>query len=969
MTDQSVPPLSEAEAYGEQLAHVSESPASLPHSMRHLPESHSVMKRLARPFFYLMSLLVTGVVLAAIAIIVVFHLFSQDLPDSGKLAKYQPAGMTRLYAEDGSLIAEYAKERRIFVPFREIPKKVVNAFIAAEDQNFYSHRGIDPMGILRAVIANLRNYGTGTHSLVGGSTITQQVVKNFLLTREKSYERKIKEAILALRITQTYSKEKILELYLNQIYLGMGAYGVVAASDEYFGKHVSELETEEVALLAAMPKAPAYYDPRKRPDEALQRRNYVLGRMAEDGYINDAEYQRAVATPLTILQNHPIISSKTPFFSEEVRRWLLEKYGNDALYKGNLFVKTTVDPKAQEAVDRAFRHALIAYDRRHGYRGAIVHLETLDGWKDALSILAKETPLYEKQRLAVVMGVDNIKATIALHSSNASDDETKETAHSIPFSAMQWARPVMKLGYMGAAPRRASDVVKVGDVVLVSPLGESTTQWSLQQIPEVSGAMVAMKPQTGEVIAMTGGYSFTDSQFNRATQANRQPGSAFKPFVYMAGMERGFTPSTIMLDAPVELSQGAGLPPWRPQNYDGKYLGAATLRMGLEKSHNAMTVRLAQATGIKAIKSVIQRFGMYDDPPANYSVVLGSYETTLMKMVRAYAMLANGGSKVEATLVKRVDDAEGKTIYRADARSCEGCNAGAVPRDAPPALTDARERVADPRIAYQMEQLLEGVVERGTAKKAKVLGFPVAGKTGTTNDSRDAWFIGYTPDVVVGVYLGFDTPRNMGKKETGGAVALPAFIEFMQSYYDKKQPTLMQKPEGILQVKVNPYTGTPTMPWQGEWGITETFVTGAPIFVPGEEMQVAVPSEEELMPDQFVDYGNQNATAPTYGPDGRPYDPNNSTPLSLDQPSGLPASYKPSTAYSLDGAGLPISRSQANPPSTPPVNNPSLPTRPEQQFQPPTTWQNLPPRHPMRLQEERRYRGQQGTASGTGGLY
>ncbi len=977
---------------------------------------------LARPLIYLASVAVTGLVLVAIAVIVVFHLYSEGLPDSGKLAKYQPAGMTRLYAADGSLMAEYAKERRIFVPFRQIPGKVVQAFVAAEDKNFYTHRGVDPMGILRAFAANLRNYSTGTHSLVGGSTITQQVVKNFLLTREKSYDRKIKEAILALRITQTYSKEKILELYLNEIYLGMGAYGVAAAADEYFGKELGELSTEEVALLAAMPKAPAYYDPRHRPEEAKTRRDYVLGRMAEDGYINSAEVQRALATPLNFLASRAPATPATPFYSEEVRRWLLQKYGEDALYKGNLFVKTSADPDLQAIMDRSLRHTLVAYDRRHGYRGPLLHLESLNGWQDALALLAKDTPRYDKQRLAVVMGTGAANATIAFlpdpipdasGGKDAGDDE--HLTHVIPLDAMKWARPALSSGGLGAAPKRASDVLKTGDVVLVSPYGEIATQWALEQIPEVSGAMVAMRPQTGEVLAMTGGYSsFGRSQFNRATQANRQPGSSFKPFVYLAGMERGFTPSSIVLDAPIELPQGPGLPPWRPVNYGGQYFGAATLRMGLEKSHNAMTVRLAQMLGIKAIQSVAERFGIYPHPARNFSIALGSYETTVLRLVTAYAMLANGGLKVEPVLVKRVDDRSGATIYRADIRPCEGCNSGAKEGvhggSAPPAIADTRERVVDPRIAYQMEQLLEGVVQRGTATKAKILGFPVAGKTGTTNDSRDAWFVGYTPEIVVGTYLGFDTPRNMGKKETGGAVALPAFIEFMQAYYKDREPPAVVKPEGILQLSVDRYSGVPALPWQAGTGslITETFVTGGPIFIPGEEMKVAEPSDErapEEGKDQFVDYdyGNQAYRSQTYGPDGQIYAPGGeggtqspqTAPGGVQQ-SGLPPNYHPSTAYTLGSTplgGTPLGGTPlgGTPPgaqiqgsSYPPSGNaaavnpydqrrpvpqpyPGNPAYPQQQ-----NWQNLPPRHPGRMLEERRSRNYQpagGASAGTGGLY
>jgi penicillin-binding protein 1A len=784
------------------------------------------MKKSMKILTWLFSLGLTLFIVGSIAVVGVIYYFSQDLPDYGKLGEYKPAMMTRIYANNGQLIGEYAKEKRIFLPLYRIPLKVRQAFIAAEDKNFYHHQGIDAMGLLRAMLNNIRQVGAENKNLAGGSTITQQVVKNFLLTREKSFTRKAKEAILSFRITSTFSKDQILELYLNQIYLGLGAHGVAVSAQRYFDKSLDELTTEEAALLAAMPKAPSLYDPRFYKDRAMERRLYVLTRMYEDGYINKAEFDRARVTQIVLRSDSKDMDTemnadvhKVNWFPEEVRRDLVQRYGEDTVYQGGLYVKTTANPYLQKIAENALRHALIAYDRRHGYRGPVLKV-TLDGqeWKQEImkQQLHYASQLFSGESIAVVTAVDKQKASLWFSDSHAGE---------MLYDDMKWAR---KGGESGA-----DKIVHVGDVILtkaiekeVPPVKKKVDKkskakdakdaktetedekpkkiilYTLHQIPKVNGGMMAMEPQTGRILAMVGGYSPT--QFNRATQAMRQPGSSFKPFVYLAALERGFSPSTIIMDAPVELYQGPGLPMWRPKNYEDELLGPATMRMGLEKSRNLMTVRLAQRLGIERIVRISQRFGIYGgNIPANYSMVLGSVETTLMRLMGAYSMIANGGWKVTPSLIDRIDDANGKVLYRAEASACKGCVAdgvdGGYSTDAPPVLSEERQQVLDARVAYQMTSMLQGVVQRGTAVSAKVLNMPVGGKTGTTNDSRDVWFMGISPEVVVGVYVGYDQPATLGKKETGGRVSLPAYIEFMQTVYGEHPVSDFRKPKGVVQ--------------------------------------------------------------------------------------------------------------------------------------------------------------------------
>lgn len=795
-------------------------------------------------FLALGSMFFSGTALGFFVILGVFYAYSRDLPDPAKLSKYEPAITTRLYANDGKLMAEYATERRMYLPLDSIPKRVIGAFLSAEDQNFYTHTGLDFYSIARAAITNLSNIGGG-HSMVGGSTITQQVVKNFLLTNERTLERKVKEAILAFRIDRIYSKDRILELYLNQIYLGGGSYGVAAAALNYFNKSMDELTVAEAAYLAALPKAPANYDPVRNYDRAKARRDWVIGRMLEDGRITNEEAQLAEASPLTVHSRDKAEVVDAPFFAEEVRRRLASMYGSDVLYKGGLYVKTTIDAQMQEFADTSLRGALIDYDRRHGYRGPIATLPTLEEWKKKLAELSANVPLYNNQTLAVV---DNISTS----SAGIITMDGKKGA--IPIEELRWARKFLSATSMGAAVSQPKDVLMVGDVVMTEPqIGKNNKpvdgKYRLLQVPKVNGGMVVLDPHTGRILAITGGYTALGTQFNRATQARRQPGSSFKPFVYLAGLEAGYQPTSILWDSPISLPQGPGLPNWTPQNYSHTYLGPTPFRMGVEKSLNAMTVYLASRIGIKRIREIGKRMGIYSSLPAEYSAVLGSRETTLMSLVNAYGMLVNGGKRIEASPIERIDDRYGKIIFRRDSRKCEDCQKNRVPpaKDIsmiPPEVVDDRQQVMDPAVAYQMVSILQGVVQRGTAVAAKSLNLPLGGKTGTTNDSRDTWFVGFSPDLVVGLYIGYDQPKSLGEKETGGRVALPGFINFMRMAYKDKPSREFPIPPGISLVKVNRYTGQPTYGPLSASVILEAFRVRKP--VEGEVVDAPVVTGEQV---------------------------------------------------------------------------------------------------------------------------
>ena len=750
--------------------------------------------------------IVLAMVLGVGGVLFGLYHYGRDLPDYRQLADYEPPVATRVHAADGSLLAEYARQKRLFVPISAIPKQVIHAFLAAEDKNFYSHGGIDFLGVTRAVLVNLRNM-VSSRRLVGASTITQQVAKNFLLTNEVSYQRKIKEAILAFRIERAFTKDQILELYLNEIYLGGGSYGVAAAALNYFNRSLDELDLAETAFLAALPKAPNNYNPVRHPEAALARRNWVLGRLLEEGYITPAERDAARAEPLTVRQRDTTRMVAAVYFNEEVRRRLYDLYGEKTLYEGGLSVRTSLDPRLQAIGLEVLRKGVIAYDRRHGWRGPEGHLALDNGndWRARLAALKR--PLGDPGwRLAVVLAVDGQGARIALKDGSEG---------FVPFKEMLWARPTLKKQRVGPPPGEPSDVVRRGDVVIVERLDHQAgglDRFALRQRPDINGALVAMDPHTGRVLALIGGFDFGASQFNRATQALRQPGSAFKPFVYAAALDAGFTPSSLVLDAPFVIDQGYGMGKWKPANYSNKFYGPSTLRLGIEKSRNLMTVRLAQYIGMDRVVDYARRFGIVDDMPPILSMALGAGETTLLRLTTAYSMLVNGGKHITPVLIDRIQDRRGKTIFRDDHRRCDQCNGVAWHGQPPPPLVDDRAQVIDPATAYQVVSMLQGVVERGTGRRIRTVGKPLAGKTGTTNESFDAWFIGFSPDLAVGVYLAFDTPRTLGPREQAATVAAPVFRDFMKRALAGKPAVPFRIPPGIRLVRVNAQTGLPAAP-------------------------------------------------------------------------------------------------------------------------------------------------------------
>lgn len=735
----------------------------------------------------------------------VFLHYGKGLPDYRQLADYEPPIMTRVHAGNGQLIAEFARQQRAFVPIEAIPDVVKQAFISAEDQHFYEHFGVDMIGIARAVITNVKNLGSGRRP-VGASTITQQVAKNFLLTNETSLERKIKEAILAIRIEKAFTKSHILELYLNEIYLGFGSYGVAAAALNYFDKSLDELTLADAAFLAGLPKAPNNYHPIRKPVAAKQRRDYVIGRMLEDGFIPKGEAERAELQPIDIAERTGSSIFDAAFFAEEVRRELMDRYGESGLYEGGLAVHTTLEPSLQSIARRSLRNGLVEYDRRHGWRGAEMRLETVAGdWKRQLDGI-EPAPWLAPWKRAVVLGLDDKSAAVGIEDG---------TQGSIPLAELKWARQYIDENRRGPAVKTPGDVLAVGDIIAVEAVTKDDDgndypdgSYALRQVPKVDGGLVAIDPHTGRVLAMAGGFSFARSQFNRVTQALRQPGSAFKPFVYLAALENGFTPATRILDAPFVIDQGAGLGKWKPANYSNQFYGPSTMRLGIEKSRNLMTVRLAQTLGMDVVAETAKRFGVVRDMQETLSASLGSVETTLMQMTTGYAMLVNGGKRITPTLIDRIQDRNGKIVFRHDNRDCTGCQTGDWQEGmAPPRLQDTREQVTSPESAYQIVSMLHGVVERGTGVKIRVIGKPIGGKTGTTNDFIDAWFVGFSPDLAVGVYTGFDEPSSLGRSEAGSAVAVPIFRDFMREALEGQPGTPFRVPPGIRLVRIDGKTG------------------------------------------------------------------------------------------------------------------------------------------------------------------
>jgi len=755
------------------------------------------------------------------------HRLNQDMPDYSVLQSYVPDIMTRMHAGDGTLIAEYANERRLFVPIEAIPDYVRGAFISAEDKNFYTHNGVDLRGIARASVANVYHL-LRDERLEGASTITQQVAKNFLLTSEVAIERKVREALLSLRIEETLEKDEILELYLNQIYLGWRSYGIAAAALNYFNKSLDELTIAEAAYLAVMPKGPENYRPDRERSRAasLDRRNYVLTEMMENGWITAAQAEEARNEELVVYERSTGAQvEEADYFAEEVRRQVASQFGFDALLDGGLSVRTTVDMELQTIARQSLRNGLEAYDRRHGWRGPMEQFETLDDWWTQLrnAQLPRDLAPWVS---AVVLEVSDELGTVSIGLAGSSEEE--QLTGTIPLSDLEWARiqedDQISVGPAITAP---SEVLAAGDVVFAQEIEveiEAVTEeiegedivveearlsrhWSLRQIPAVNGGIVVMDPHTGRVLAMVGGFSFDASEFNRATQARRQPGSAFKPFVYAAALESGRTPSDLILDAPFVMPQGEGLPLWRPSNYTDRYYGPSTLRSGVERSRNAMTVRLAQDIGMERVVDIATRFGVVDHLDPYLAYALGAGETTVMRMAAAYSQFVNGGRRVTPTFIDRIQDREGLTISRSDERECPDCSPEFWDGQSEPELPDERRVVLDPGTAYQVVSILEGVVQRGTGRSLRSVGVPLGGKTGTTNDERDAWFMGISPDLVAGAYVGFDNPYPMGRRETGGRVAAPIIREFMTETVGTRPPIPFRRPPGIRIVRVNVETG------------------------------------------------------------------------------------------------------------------------------------------------------------------
>lgn len=773
-----------------------------------------------RSLIVLSLLLFVGIVGGTSAVLAGLWYFGRGLPDHNQLVEYQPSITTRVHAADGRILAEFAIERRVFVPYEKIPRQVINAFLAAEDKTFYTHPGVSLPDIARAAVQNLMNLGS--RRPVGASTITQQVAKNMLLTNEVSIKRKVKEAMLALRIEEALSKQRILELYLNEIYLGFGAYGVASAALNYFDRSLDELTLAEAAFLAVLPKAPNNYHPTRFPDRARERRDWVLGRMLEDGHITAAQFDAARAERIAVRARGPEDTVRADYFAEEVRRELFARYGERELFRGGLVVRTTMDPKLQDIAERALRKGLLAYDRRHGWRGPVARVEGNPAdFRRALGTVARPPGAPPEWTLALVRGLTNDTVDLGL---------ADGTRGIIAFEDMRWARQPEREQRLGPPLRNPGEALKIGDVVLVEPAGGEAgagqpRRHALRQVPNVGGAIVALDPHSGRVRAMVGGWSFEQSQFNRATQAQRQPGSSFKPFVYLPALDSGFTPASLVLDAPIVIDQGPGLPPWRPANYSRNFYGPSPLRVGMEQSRNLMTIRLAQAVGMDKIAQTAETLGVVEKLPPTLAMALGAGETTLMRMTAAYAMFVNGGRRIEPSLIDRVQDREGRTVWRHDRRDCETCGVLWTGED-PPALEEARAQVIDPATAYQMVSLLQGVVQRGTGRRLLELNRPLAGKTGTTNESFDTWFVGFSPDLAVGVWIGFDNPRTLGPNETGSSVAVPIFRDVMAEALAGAPVVPFRTPAGIRLVRVNPQTGAPARPGERD-AIWEAFKPGS----------------------------------------------------------------------------------------------------------------------------------------------
>ncbi len=729
----------------------------------------------------ILLLLITASFASLISIIAILWTYSNRLPDYKFLMNYKPPVSSKLYSGGGELVSDFSSEKRIFVPYNSIPIKVINSFLSAEDKNFFTHPGVDAKGVLRAVINNISNI-IYSRRLEGASTITQQVAKNFLLSNEVSLNRKIKEAILAFRIERVLSKQRILELYLNQIYLGQGAYGIASASLEYFDKPISKLNYAEAALLAALPKAPSRYNPYKNKELAKFRRNLVIKNLYDNAYIDEKVYEELVKKKIKLKKRKKIFLEDARYYVEDVRKSIVEKYGFEYVYKKGLNIKTPISLDLQSISTQALRKGLLEYDKRKGWRGPLTNKKITNDWdKDLKKFYLERSIGWE---IAIVKKVKKFLVEI---------ETTNKSRGKINLSDISWAKKEM------------NEVFRVGDLIYVKKIKENI--YSLKQLPQANGGIVVMDPYTGRVLAVSGGFSFKRSEFNRATQAKRQPGSAFKPFIYALALENKFTPSTLILDAPIVLDQGVDLKLWKPENYGKKFYGPSTLRTGIEKSRNLMTVRIAQELGVKKITNLTKKLNIYDNPEELMSISLGSAETTLLKLTTAYCSFINGGKLVDPIFVDRIQDSEGNTIYNSEKRKCETCDQISFSGKKIPIIKDNFEKIFSSETAYQITSMLEGVVQRGTGKGLKDLNLDLAGKTGTTNKNTDAWFIGFTSNLVIGVYVGHDEPKSLGKYETGSKTAMPIFKSFIKNAVNKKDARPFKVAKNIKMMVIDPITG------------------------------------------------------------------------------------------------------------------------------------------------------------------
>ncbi|MDA9653362.1 PBP1A family penicillin-binding protein [Candidatus Pelagibacter sp.] len=720
--------------------------------------------------------------LLSITILIVLWSFSNSIPDYKFLKNYKPPVSSKMYSGNGDLVADFSKEKRIFVPYGAIPKNVINSFLSAEDKNFFSHPGVDAKGVMRAIINNIQNI-MSSKRLEGASTITQQVAKNFLLTNEVSFNRKIKEAILAFRIERALTKERILELYLNQIYLGSGAYGVAAASLEYFDKSIKELNYNEAALLAALPKAPSRYNPYRNIELAKFRRDLVLKNLFDNGFLNQKRYSEFKAKPIKLKKAKKVFSEDAQYYIEDVRKNIIDKLTYEKVYKQGYNINTPINLNLQKIATKSLRKGLVAYDRRKGWRGPIDNIKYSIDWFNNIDKKFKLEKSIEWE-IAIVKKINKFSATIELKNN---------LEGVVQYKDISWTK------------KEFQDLLNKGDLIYVKKLNENF--YGLQQLPKINGGIVVMDPYTGRVLALSGGFSFKNSEFNRTSQALRQPGSAFKPFVYALALENQYTPSSLVLDAPLVLDQGIDLKKWKPENYGKKFYGPSTLRVGLEKSRNLMTVRIAQSLGIDKLANFSKQMKIYNNPEELLSISLGSAETTLLSLTSAYCTFANGGKLIIPILIDRIQDGEGNTIINNENRKCVNCDQISYTGKEFPKIEDNFNQILSSQTAYQITSILQGVIKRGTGKKLKKLGLNIAGKTGTTNENTDAWFIGYTSNLVIGVYVGMDNPEPLGKFETGSKAALPIFEEFIKKAVKKSDARPFKVPEKLTLMVVDSTTG------------------------------------------------------------------------------------------------------------------------------------------------------------------